>query len=175
MQEIRVWSLVQEDSTCCGATKPTGHNFCAHALEPTNHNYWDYMLQLPKPLHPRACALQQEKPPQWEACVAMKSLLLQLEKSLHAEQTPSAKKKNFFFLKRILERELHWGWREGKGREEEGYWERRIWRFAEGFPQVFHWVMVSTCMLRNHLRSWVKPCERVRETNHWGPHSIFGA
>ena len=50
---------------------------------------------------------------------------------------PVQKKKKFFF-KRILERELRWGWREGRGIEEEGDWERRIWRFAEGFPQVFH-------------------------------------
>ena len=32
-----------------------------------NPNYWAYMLQLQKLTHPRACALQQEKPWQWEA------------------------------------------------------------------------------------------------------------
>ena len=42
-----VWSLVQEDSTCCGATKPM------------HHNYWSPGS--------RACAPKQEKPPQWEA------------------------------------------------------------------------------------------------------------
>ena len=69
VQEIWVRSLAQEDSTCCGATKPTCHTFCSPALEPTTHNYWDHRLQLPKPLLPRGRALQQERPPQWEACV----------------------------------------------------------------------------------------------------------
>ena len=31
MQGTRVWYLVQEDPTCCGATKPTHHNYRAHA------------------------------------------------------------------------------------------------------------------------------------------------
>ena len=76
MQGTRVRSLVWEDPTCCGATKPV----C--------HNYWACVLQLLKPVcsraqvpqllspcaatteawAPRACAPQQEKLPQWEAC-----------------------------------------------------------------------------------------------------------
>ena len=47
MQGTRVRSLVREDLTCRGATKPASHNYWAHA--------------------PRGRALQQEKPPQWEA------------------------------------------------------------------------------------------------------------
>ena len=47
MQGTQVQSLVQEDPMCLRATKPE----C--------HNSWAYM--------PRAHALQQEKPPQWEA------------------------------------------------------------------------------------------------------------
>ena len=47
MQGTGVQSLVQEDSTYCGATKLAPHNDWAH--------------------RPEACALQQEKPPQWEA------------------------------------------------------------------------------------------------------------
>ena len=39
MQETRVWSLVQEDSTCCKATKPKHHNYWAYALEPGSRNY----------------------------------------------------------------------------------------------------------------------------------------
>ena len=35
-----VRSLVWEDSTCHGATKPTHHNYWACALKPMNHNYW---------------------------------------------------------------------------------------------------------------------------------------
>ena len=40
MQGARVQSLVQEDPTCCGTTKPVCHNYWACALEPTHHNYW---------------------------------------------------------------------------------------------------------------------------------------
>ena len=47
VQGTRVWALVQEDPTCCGATKPVSHNYWAHV--------------------PGARAPQQEKPPQWEA------------------------------------------------------------------------------------------------------------
>ena len=39
MQKTQVWSLVQEDSTCLGATKPVYHNYWACALEPGSHNY----------------------------------------------------------------------------------------------------------------------------------------
>ena len=60
MQETQVWSLVQEDPTCHGATKP----HVPHLLS----------------LHSKACALQQEKPLQWEACEQ------QLENSPHLPQ-----------------------------------------------------------------------------------------
>ena len=40
MQETQVRSLVQEDPTCCGATKPVHHDCWACALEPGNCNYW---------------------------------------------------------------------------------------------------------------------------------------
>ena len=59
MQGTRVRALVREDPTCCGATKPMRHNYWACALEPASHNYWAHAS--------RACALQQEKPLQWEA------------------------------------------------------------------------------------------------------------
>ena len=62
MQGTRVWSLVWEDPTCRGPT------------EPKSHNYWAHKPQLLSPhattteaRAPRARALQQEKPPQWEA------------------------------------------------------------------------------------------------------------
>ena len=55
MQWTWVQFLVQEDSTCPGATKPVHHNYWAHAL--------------------RACAPQQQKPPQRE------DLTPQLEKA----------------------------------------------------------------------------------------------
>ena len=87
MRGTQVWSLVQEDPTCCGATKPVCRNYWACALEPASHNCWACMPQLLKPTHPRACALQllsphtttteahaprvgapqQQNPLQWEA------------------------------------------------------------------------------------------------------------
>ena len=55
MQETQPQSLVREDPTCRGATKPI------------QHNYWAHMQQLLKPVLPRAHALQKEKPPRWQA------------------------------------------------------------------------------------------------------------
>ena len=40
IQGTRVWSLVQEDSTCPGAAEPVHHNYWAHSLEPASYNYW---------------------------------------------------------------------------------------------------------------------------------------
>ena len=40
MQETRVWSLVREDLSCNGATKPVCHNYWTCALESGNYNYW---------------------------------------------------------------------------------------------------------------------------------------
>ena len=40
MQGTRVWTLVREDPTCCGATKPVRHNYWACVWEPASHNYW---------------------------------------------------------------------------------------------------------------------------------------
>ena len=64
MQWTLVRLLVQEDSTCPGATKPMHHNCWAYAL--------------------RACALQQQKPPQWE------DLTPQLEKARMQQRRLSA-------------------------------------------------------------------------------------
>ena len=51
MQGTRVQTLVREDPTCRGATKPMRHNYWVCALEPTSHNYWAGVLQLLKPAH----------------------------------------------------------------------------------------------------------------------------
>ena len=74
MQGTWVRSLVQEDPTCRGATKPVRHNYWACALEPTSHNYWACEPQLlrlrattTEACTPRARASQQERPPQREA------------------------------------------------------------------------------------------------------------
>ena len=57
MQGTRVRALVQEDTTCRGATKPVRHNYWACALELASHNYWAHMPQLLKParLEPVLC------------------------------------------------------------------------------------------------------------------------
>ena len=47
-QGTRVLSLVREDPTCHGATKPMRHNYWACTLEPTSHNYWTHVPQLLK-------------------------------------------------------------------------------------------------------------------------------
>ena len=50
MQGTWVRSLVREDPTCRGATKPVRHNYWACALEPMSHNYWAHVPQLLKPV-----------------------------------------------------------------------------------------------------------------------------
>ena len=67
MQETRVWSLVREDLSCNGATKPVCRNYWTCALESGNYNYWACMPQILKPSCPRVCALQQQKPLKWAA------------------------------------------------------------------------------------------------------------
>ena len=49
MQGTRVPSLVREDPTRRGATKPMRHNYWACALEPPSHNYLACVPQLLKP------------------------------------------------------------------------------------------------------------------------------
>ena len=50
MQGTWVRSLVREDPTCRGETKPVRHNYWSpHTLEPTHLNYWAHVLQLLKP------------------------------------------------------------------------------------------------------------------------------
>ena len=58
MQRTRVRSLVRGDSTCCGTSKPMGHNHWPCALETMHSDDWN-----PRP---RAWARQEQKPPQGE-------------------------------------------------------------------------------------------------------------
>ena len=58
MQETQIQSLVQEDTTCHGATKLVRHNYWACALKPR--------AAATEVCVPRAQGLQQEKPSQWE-------------------------------------------------------------------------------------------------------------
>ena len=55
MQATQVRAWIREDPTCRGATKPV------------RHNYWSPHATSPEAHAPTACALQQEKPVQWEA------------------------------------------------------------------------------------------------------------
>ena len=48
VQASWVRSLVREDPTCHGATKPVRHNYRACTLEPTSHNCWACVPQLLK-------------------------------------------------------------------------------------------------------------------------------
>ena len=95
MQETQIPSLIWEGSTCHRATKPVHHNYRACFLELRSHNYWAPMLQLPKAEGPRAHALQQKKPQQWEARAPQqkRSLqLLQLGKAHAATETQYSQK-----------------------------------------------------------------------------------
>ena len=67
MQEIWVWSFIQEDPTCHGATKLVCHIYWTCAPKPRNHNCWAHTLQLLKPPRPRTGTQKQQKPPQGEA------------------------------------------------------------------------------------------------------------
>ena len=66
MQRTWVQSLVREDPTCCGATKPVRHNYWACALKPASHNYWACVPQLPKPARLEPMLHNKDEPPQWE-------------------------------------------------------------------------------------------------------------
>ena len=59
----QVRSLVQEDPTRCGATKPVRHNYRACALEP-EPQILSPRATTTEARTPRARAPQQEKPPQ---------------------------------------------------------------------------------------------------------------
>ena len=83
MLEAQVQSLVREDPTRRGATKPVHHDYWAGTVEPGHHNYW-------------AQAPQQEKPRQWEARE------LQLEKSLRGNEDPAQPKINKVIFKKSL-------------------------------------------------------------------------
>ena len=67
VQGTRVQSLVREDPTCHGATKPLHHGYWACALELASRNYWSLRTRTAEARAPGAGARPQEKPPQWEA------------------------------------------------------------------------------------------------------------
>ena len=95
MQETQVQSLIQEDPTCLRATKPI------------HHIYGAWVLQLLKPKHSRACVLQQEKPPQWEAATKSSPYLPQLEKAHTHNKKPAQPKINFKTIKKKRKKKIH--------------------------------------------------------------------
>ena len=95
MQETWVRSLVWEDTTCHGETKPMHHKDWAWALEPVIGNFWTHTPQLLKSKFPGAHAPQQEKPPQWESHAPQlesSPRSLQLEKAHRPQWRPSTAK-----------------------------------------------------------------------------------
>ena len=86
MQGTWVRALLQEDPTCCGATKPVHHNYWACTLEPASHNYWARVPQLLKPVCLEPMLYNKRSNPMRSPRTATKSSprSLQLYKSLHA-------------------------------------------------------------------------------------------
>ena len=66
MQRTRVWSLLQKSPHAAGATKAAHRKYWACALESGSCNQGAHVLKPLKPMHPRACDVQQVKPLQWE-------------------------------------------------------------------------------------------------------------
>ena len=88
------WSLIRENLTSLGATKPKCHNYWTCALEPRSHNYWAQVLQLLKPtcLEPVSC--NKRSHPREKPITTVKSgpHLMQLEKACTYQGEPSATK-----------------------------------------------------------------------------------
>ena len=101
MQETWVQSLGQEDPTCPRAAKPVCHRYQACALELVSCNGGAHVPQLLKSEHPRACALQQEKPPQWETHAPL------LEKSQSSNEDPTQRKINNKIIKKKFKKNYH--------------------------------------------------------------------
>ena len=95
MQGTRVRSLVWEDPTCRGATKPMHHNYWACALEPVSHNYWAHVPQLLRPAHlePMLCnkrSHRNEKPvhhnEEWSLLAATRESPRAATKTQHSQK-----------------------------------------------------------------------------------------
>ena len=95
-EETWVQSLIREDPTCNGATKPVCHNCWACAPEPRSHNYWAHKPQL-QPTCSGVHALKQEKSLQGEALspqIESSPHLLKLKKSPGSNEDLSQSKIN---------------------------------------------------------------------------------
>ena len=88
------------------------HNYQTCALQPESRNYWAHMLQLLKPVCPRAHA-PQEKPPQWEAGTPQGESSPhspQLEKARTEQWRPSTDTKytDQIFINKVEEEKCIW-------------------------------------------------------------------
>ena len=68
MQETRVGSLVQEDSTCYRATKLASSNYWSLIPRGRESQLLSPCTETTEARVPQACAPHHEKPLQWEAC-----------------------------------------------------------------------------------------------------------
>ena len=87
-QGAQVWSLVQEDPTCCGATKPVATTTEAH------------VLQLLKPVRLEPVLHNKRSHHKWEARAPQRRVAprsLQLEKTHMQQRGPNATKKEIKF------------------------------------------------------------------------------
>ena len=93
MQGTQVWSLVWEDPTCHGATKPMLHNSWANALEPKVGHDWAHV--------PWSVCSAREAIAIKSVCTATKSSprAPQLEKACVWQWRPTTAKKELLFLK----------------------------------------------------------------------------
>ena len=80
MQGTWVQSLVWEDSTCSGTTKPMCHQYWARTLQPTSHNYWGPSTQSLSSSTGEATTMR-------SLCTAMK----RSSRSFQAEKHPATK------------------------------------------------------------------------------------
>ena len=102
MQGTWVWSFVQEDATCQGATTPVCHDYWAQALVPVSCNYCACAPELLKPRRQGLCSRAREDP-ETRSRTAMKSIpcSLQLKPMQKAVKIQCSQKQvNNFFLKK---------------------------------------------------------------------------
>ena len=78
VQGTWVWPLVQEDSTCQGATQL----MC--------HKYWSLRAARTEAYVPRACT-PQEKPPRWDACTPQRKVA----PTCHGQRKPAHQPRPF--------------------------------------------------------------------------------
>ena len=89
VQETRVQSLVWEDPTWHGATRPVQLNYWACALEPGNHSCWAHT---PQPLKTaRLCSATREASAMRNSCTTARERphSWQLEEHLHINKDPA--------------------------------------------------------------------------------------